>query len=303
MIKLSIVIATYNRAADLVRTLESLTEQTYPAEQWECVAVDNNSKDDTRARFEEFRAAHPALNLRMVGESNQGLSWARNRGIAESRGEIIAIIDDDETVNPDFVRGYIELFESHPEVSAAGGRVVPYYINGRPRWMSRYTERPIAGTLDLGAAIKPFVKGYPAGGNMAMRRSDIEVLGVFSTSLGRTGSNPLGGEEKEIMQRFADAGRQIYYTPVPVIYHYIPDSKLTDEYFSRLCRMCGVSERVMSESRGRLGRAKFAELLKWGATIVIAFGYLLSGNLPKASKLVELRLNVTRGLFDVPQSN
>lgn len=297
MIKLSVVIATYNRAADLVRTLESLTEQSYPAELWECVAVDNNSKDDTRARFEEFQKAHPQLNLRMVGESNQGLSWARNRGIAESRGEIIAIIDDDETVNSDFVRGYVELFESHPEVSAAGGRVIPHYIDGCPRWMSPYTERPIAGTLDLGCEIKPFVKGYPAGGNMAVRRSAVEELGAFATNLGRTGTNPLGGEEKEIMHRFAAAGKQIYYTPVPAIYHYIPSTKLTDEYFVRLCRMCGVSERVMAAGQGRLTRARLKELFKWCATLVLAVGYLFQGNPPKAAKLIQLRVNVSRGLF------
>lgn len=297
MIKLSIVIATYNRAADLVRTLESLTEQSYPAEQWECVTVDNNSKDDTRVRFEEFQKAHPELNLRMVGESNQGLSWARNRGIAESRGEIIAIIDDDETVNPDFVRGYVELFEGYPEVSAAGGRVIPHYIDGRPRWMSPYTERPIAGTLDLGCEIKPFVKGYPAGGNMAVRRSAIEELGAFDTNLGRTGTNPMGGEEKEIMHRFAAAGKQIYYTPVPVIYHYIPSTKLTDEYFVRLCRMCGVSERVMAAGQGRLAQARMKELFKWCATLVLAVGYLLQGNPPRAAKLIQLRVNVSHGLF------
>lgn len=298
MIRLSIVVATYNRANDLVRTLESLVCQTWPAEEWECVAVDNNSKDNTRELFEEFRAAHPNLNLKIVGESNQGLSWARNRGIAESCGEIIAIIDDDETVNPDFVRGYIELFEAHPEASAAGGRVIPYYVDGRPRWMSRYTERPIAGTLDLGPAVKPFVKGYPAGGNMAMRRKCVEELGAFATNLGRTGSNPLGGEEKEIMYRFAAAGKEIYYTPTPAIYHYIPSSKLTDEYFVRLCRMCGVSERVMAAGQGRLKRAYVSELIKWCATLVLATGYLLQGNPPKAAKLIQLRTNVSRGLFD-----
>ncbi|MBR2443032.1 MAG: glycosyltransferase family 2 protein [Rikenellaceae bacterium] len=296
--KLSIVIATYNRAADLVRSLESLVEQTQSVQDWECVVVNNNSKDDTEEQFARFCEQHPSLNLRMVREQNQGLSWARNRGIAESRGEIVAIIDDDETVNAEFVEGYISLFEKYPEASAAGGRVVPHFMGGRPRWMSRYTERPIAGTLDLGSEIKPFEKGYPAGGNMAMRRSAIEELGAFDTALGRTGSNPMGGEEKEIMYRFAKAGKAIYYTPTPVIYHYIPESKLTMEYFDRLCRMCGASERVMAQKSGRLLRAKVTEVAKWGATLVIAAWYVLGGNPTKASMLVRLRRGVSRGLFD-----
>ena len=296
--KLSIVIATYNRAADLVHSLESLVAQTRPVTDWECVVVNNNSKDDTEERFARFCEEHPELNLRMVREQNQGLSWARNCGIAESRGEIVAIIDDDETINAEFVDGYITLFEQHPEAAAAGGRVVPNFVGGCPRWMSRYTERPIAGTLDLGAEVKPFVKGYPAGGNMAMRRSAIEELGAFDTRLGRTGSNPMGGEEKEIMHRFAKAGKAIYYTPTPVIYHHIPQSKLTMEYFDRLCRMCGASERVMAQSEGRMTKAKVAEIVKWGATIVIAAWYVLCGNPSKASMLVRLRRGVSRGLFD-----
>ncbi len=295
--KLSIVIATYNRAADLVRTLDSLVGQSYPAREWECVAVNNNSKDDTEERFAQFASQHPELNLRMVREENQGLSWARNRGIAESRGEIIAIIDDDETINPEFVEGYISFFERHPEAAAAGGRVVPHYIEGRPEWMSPYTERPIAGTLDLGAEDKPFTKGYPAGGNMAIRREVIERLGAFDTRLGRTGANPMGGEEKEIMHRIAASGGAIWYTPVPVIYHYIPAAKLTMEYFDRLCRMCGASERVMATSEGRLAKARVMEIVKWGATLVIAAGYLLGGSVSRAKMLVRLRRGVSMGLF------
>lgn len=296
--KLSIVIATYNRGADLVRALSSLVGQTQPTEDWECVVVNNNSKDDTEEQFARFCKAHPQLNLRMVCETNQGLSWARNRGIAESRGEIIAIIDDDETVNAEFVEGYVTLFEQYADVDAAGGRVIPHFVGGRPRWMSPYTERPIAGTLNLGAEIRPFVKGYPAGGNMAMRRSAVEQLGAFDTRLGRSGSNPMGGEEKEIMYRFAKAGRKIYYTPTPAIYHYIPDSKLTVDYFDRLCRMCGASERVMASSNGRLMLAKVKEVMKWGATLVLAVWYVVCGTPSKASMLIRLRRGVSQGLFD-----
>lgn len=92
MITLSLLIATYNRAARLIDTLESVVEQDAPAEQWECVVVNNNSTDDTAARFTAFAAAHPQFNLRMVEEHNQGLSYARNRGIRESTGVYIAIM-------------------------------------------------------------------------------------------------------------------------------------------------------------------------------------------------------------------
>ena len=101
--RLSLVIATYNRGAKLCTTLDSLLVQTLPQEQWEVVVVNNNSTDDTAARFADYVAAHPQLDARMVLETEQGVSAARNRGIAESRGEYIVVIDDDERVVPEFL--------------------------------------------------------------------------------------------------------------------------------------------------------------------------------------------------------
>lgn len=297
--RLSIVIATFNRGSQLLDTLSSLLAQTVAYEEWECVVVNNNSTDNTQELFDNFHREYPTLNIRMVTETKQGLSNARNRGIAESVGDVVAIIDDDETVNPDFVKGYIDLFETYPDAAAAGGRVVPEFMSERPSWMTSFTERPIAGTLDLGADVKPFVKGYPAGGNMALSRRATEQYGVFDTSLGRTGTKLLGGEEKELMNRYAERGGKIYYTPVPVIFHRIPDSKLTDAYFSRLTYMCGVSERARtrSVSKGVYCKAVVAEGCKWVATLALAAGYLLMLETPKASKLIEMRRQVSKGLL------
>ena len=136
MPRISIIVATYNRAQQLLGTLESLVQQDLPAAEWECIVVDNNSKDDTQALFAEFAEANRGFNLRIVREERQGLSFARNRGVEESRGEIIASIDDDETVNEEFARGYLELFDKCEIAVAAGGRVVPSYPLGRPSWLS-----------------------------------------------------------------------------------------------------------------------------------------------------------------------
>ena len=103
MKKLSIVVATYNRSQSLLRTLRSVVGQPAPAEQWECVVVNNNSTDDTEAVFADFAAAHPTFDLKIVTETKQGLSNARNCGIAASVGEYIAIVDDDETLEDTFV--------------------------------------------------------------------------------------------------------------------------------------------------------------------------------------------------------
>ena len=92
--------------------------------------VDNNSSDNTAEVVEGFIAAHPEVRVRLVSESKQGLSHARNCGIDNSSGAIVAIIDDDELAAPTLLADYVTFFESHPRVVAAGGRIVANYPTG-----------------------------------------------------------------------------------------------------------------------------------------------------------------------------
>ena len=157
------------------------------------------------------RNGRPYVPLQMVCETRQGLSYARNCGIEASSAPYIAIIDDDETVNPDFVRAYIDFFDSHPDAVAAGGRIVPAYEADPPKWISPYAERPIANPLDLGESVRPFPKDRcPGGGNMGVRRSAIERYGAFDPALGRVGQKLIGGEETDFFERLSRSGEPFY---------------------------------------------------------------------------------------------
>ena len=298
MIRLSIVIATYNRATLLLDALKSVIRQSAPAQEWECVVVNNNSSDNTSERFAEFASGHPEYNLRIVDEPNQGLSYARNRGIRESVGEYIAIIDDDEHIAEDFVAAYIKLFDSVPEAVAAGGPIVARYPTGRPRWMSCYTERPIANTMYFGEEVREFPKGrVPGGGNMALRRSAIRRYGVFDTSLGYSGESLIGGEECDLFERLQIADAKYYYVPTAVMYHIIPREKLTKEYFARLSYNVGVSQLRRARLYRRVWRVRFVELSKWVATLLIALWYTITLQWRKGYYLILMRLNISRGLW------
>lgn len=293
MIRLSLVIATYNRAAQLVQTLRSVAAQDMPPADWECVTVDNNSADDTAERFAAFAAAHPALNLRMVREQRQGLSHARNRGIAESRGAVLAVIDDDERIAAGFIRAYLDFFEARPDAAAAGGPVIADYPAGRPEWMSRYTEIPIANPMDFGTDVRPFPRGrIPAGGNMAFRRSIVARFGAFDPALGRSGGKLVGGEESDFFDRLRRGGETLWYVPGAVMHHIIPPEKLTDAYFRRLCYNVGVSQRLRAGEHGAAA-ARLREVFKWGATLLLA----LTMPPRKARRLLGMRLEISRGLF------
>ena len=298
MLRLSLIIATYNRSASLIRALESVAQQNAPASEWECVVINNNSIDDTQERFAEFVAAHSDLNIRMVTELRQGLSFARNRGIRESEAEYIAIIDDDERISPDFITSYISLFDSTPDAVAAGGPIVAEYPSGRPRWMSHFTERPVANTMYFGDKVREFPEGrIPGGGNMAIRRSAVRRYGVFDTSLGYVGESLVGGEESDLFERLRIAEAKYYYVPTAVMYHIIPPEKLTANYLSRLSYNIGVSQLRRALYYRRRARVRIKELFKWVVTLVLALWYLVTLQWSKAKYLLLMRYNITKGLW------
>ncbi len=294
MIRLSLVIPTHNRAAQLLAALESVVRQDLPPAQWECVVVNNNSTDDTEARFAAFAAAHPAHNLRLVTETGPGVSYARNRGLREVQAPLVAFIDDDEHVNEGFLKAYLDFFTTHPEAVVAGGRIVAEYPTGRPAWMSRWVEMPIANPMDFGPVVRPFPRGrVPGGGNMAFRREGLAPYGGFDPTLGRVNGELIGGEENDLFERLLDGGETIWYVPGAVMWHVIPASKLTEAYFRRLCYHVGVSQRLRAGIHHRRVRAAVLEAAKWGATLLLA----LTMSPVRSRWLLRMRLEISRGLF------
>jgi len=105
---ISVIVCTYNRASYLQKTLTSFFEQTcLGAVDHELLVIDNNSSDDTPQVVEEFKARPGA---RYIFERRQGLCCARNRGVAESRGEIVAFLDDDVIVDKNWLASLRKCF-------------------------------------------------------------------------------------------------------------------------------------------------------------------------------------------------
>lgn len=293
MIQLSLIIATYNRAEQLLTTLRSVAMQSAKSSTWECIVVDNNSKDNTRSSVEVFIAEHSPLNIRYIFEPKQGLSHARNAGIRAAKGNILAFIDDDERIVKEFISAYIELFERHADAMSAGGKIIAEYPTGRPRWMSRYTEQPIANPMDFGEQVKLFPKRrIPGGGNMAFRREVFDIIGLFNTNLGRSGSSLIGGEECDLFERIANKGMKCYYVPRAVMYHIIPEEKLTKEYFTRLAYNTGVSQRARARIHRRMVQLYMGEIAKWCATLLLS----LVHHPAQSRYLLLMRRHITRGI-------
>lgn len=281
-----------------MRTLDSVAKQDADKTIWECVVVNNNSTDDTAERVEKFAEEHTDINIRLVDEPQQGLSYARNRGIVESKGKFLAFIDDDETINEGFVSAYIDLFRNHGAFVGSGALKV-CYDNARPKWMSYYTEKMIANPLDLGGEIITITRSItPTGGNMAFNREVFNLYGNFDTTLGRKGEELFGGEENDLFDRIRDLGERVFYTPYAIAYHHIAEHKLTPEYFDKLAYGVGVSKRLRAEKRGTEHELYSDERAKCRYTWLLAVLYTLAFHPQKAKWLIRMRKGISKGIFE-----
>lgn len=298
---ISAIVCTYNREKYIYNVLKSLAGCGLDPKEYEIVLVDNNCTDGTAAEAARFGADFPQVAFKYAKEPRQGLSHARNRGIAEAAGDIVVFVDDDAFVGPGYLQTYAAFFAHHPEIDAAGGPIIPEYEDAsEPEWMTYFTKRLITGYLYFGDKPKEFPgKEYPGGGNAAYRRTVFDKVGLYNPELGRNGDSLTGGEEKDIFRKMSAAGMRFWYLPDAVLHHIIPARKLQPEYFDALTLGIGRSERRRTMAAGGAAYAGrlAAEGVKWCATIVLWIGNCLKGNKKAADKLVAFRRNVTRGLL------
>lgn len=297
-IVISVVICTYNRDKFLPLALESMREQQFPNCNWELVIVDNNCTDSTASICRSFREQNPQLSISYILETKQGLSNARNRGIAESRGRLLAFIDDDAVACGDYLRQVKQFFEQHPDAKLVGGRIFPRFESQKPPWVSSFLM-PLFSVLDMGDKPKKLGgKTYPVGANMIFKKELFDRCGGFNPELGRTGKNMMGGEEKDIYLRLSGEPGSIYYAPGPQVHHIIPTDRATVEFIRKQALGVGTSERTrVAGRRGQRMLSYGRELFKWIATIGLATGYacVLQGS--KSTMLIRFRWWVSRGLL------
>jgi glycosyltransferase involved in cell wall biosynthesis len=314
---ISAIVCTYNRDKYIYNVLQSIALNDYPRNLYEIVLVNNNSTDHTQDECQRFQADYPDVQFHYYVETNQGLSHARNCGIRHAQGDLLVYVDDDATVNTQYLRTYADFFarkasgeqlpdgtpshsQADPLAVAAGGPILPVYETQEPAWMSHYTRQLITGKLYLGDKEKEFPHGaFPGGGNACYRKSVFDSVGLFNVDLGRKGNSLIGAEEKDLFDKMTTRGMKFYYLPNAILYHIIPEKKLTNDYFRRLTYSIGVSERYRTRqiSQKKYLNRMWKECIKWGGTLVLWLSFALKGQFAKGNKLVAFRANVTRGLL------
>jgi GT2 family glycosyltransferase len=221
----SVIVCTYNRCEKLRRSLEAIAAAALASEiPVEMIVVDNNSSDATEAVVEAFARASP-IPVRRVLESSQGLSYARNRGIREAQGDIIAFTDDDCIADPGWIAAIAKEFAAAPEVMIVGGRVDLHAPEDRP-----VTIRPIDERVRYSSADQ--IYGHIIGCNMTFRRRLVDRIGGFDPALGdRYG---VTADDIDFAYRALRSGAGIVFAPDARVRH--DHGRRTDAEIARLQR-------------------------------------------------------------------
>jgi glycosyltransferase involved in cell wall biosynthesis len=234
----TVILCTYNRFEQLAVTLESLAASHLPpSTAWDVLIVDNNSTDQTRKVAEDFCRRYPG-RFRYLFEPNPGKSYALNSGIANARADVLAFVDDDVTVEPTWLQNLTAELHSG-EWAGAAGRTLPAQAFTPPPWLPwKELGCILCAHFDLGDQPSELGSGTPPyGANMAFRRAMFEKHGGFRTDLGPSpnGEIPRPGEDTEFGRRLFRAGERLRYEAQAVVYHPIPQDRITKEYLLSWC--------------------------------------------------------------------
>ncbi len=298
-ILVSVIVCTFNREQYIERNLKALSKQSLAKEKYEIVIINNNSTDNTQTICESLINNHPELQIAYFNEKKQGHSYARNKGIQESKGEYLAFIDDDAFVDFEYTKNITEFFSKNHEISTLGGKIIPIYEEDEPKWMSKYLLPLVAG-LDMGSFSKEFPgMKFPIGANMAYRSEIFKELGNFNTDLGRKGTGLEGGDEKDMIYRLKKAGKKVWYVPEVLVEHIIPAKRTQPEYIKGQAIGVGKSERkrLKQASVAQKIAKIFDEIVKIIGTFVLVILYSLKLQFSKSVMLIKFRLWVILGYF------
>ena len=297
---LSIIICSYNRASYISDALTSLYLQSAGLNVFEVIIVDNNSTDNTKDVYAQWRHTNTNGQFTFIGETKQGASFARNTGATIAKGEWVCFMDDDAVATPNYVENILKHIQDKPDAVGFGGRIIPKYIPSEPKWMSYYVSS-LVGNFNYAPIACAFENGkYPLESNMIVKKSVYDQIGGFNVNLpGVVGTLRIGGEGKELFYKILALGHIIYYDPTICVHHVVEVKKLTSEYMYRVASGIGRGEKtrtsVISKTAYLIKVMEY--FLKLGAAIILGFKYALQFTPSKIWPIIKFRIDALKGLL------
>jgi len=246
-VDVTVVLCTFNRAHWIGQTLRSLfTQHTAGEFTYEILVVDNASTDDTPKVIAAV-TRETSLPVRCVREPRPGPSAARNRGIAEARGEWLAFLDDDELADPQWLRELLTIARQR-QVRVAGGAVHLILAEARGGELSPAVARVLAPGGHRRHVCRLTPQYALNSGNQLIHRSVFDEIGGYEETWTE------GGEDTELFLRMFRRGLAAWYTPRAIVKHLVPPYRLSAGYLRWLSLRQGWSLARKDHEQGGLPR-------------------------------------------------
>lgn len=243
---ISIILCCYNSSRLLPETFRHLSAVKIPGRYpVELLVIDNASTDNTgntaTLLWQKYNVPFP---MHVKRESKQGLMFAREKGLRESKYPLILFIDDDNWIDRNYLVVMAEIFEHYPKVAALGGKNQAVFETSKPVWFDRFKHSYAVGE-PAGDFGEPKEIGL-FGAGLCLRRKAYNQLvsnGFKSRLVGRTGESLSSGEDYELCKALKIAGWDILFSPKLKLQHYITSPRLNWEYLRKLNK--GISRSII----------------------------------------------------------
>jgi len=198
--RISVIVPAYNAGKTIGQALSAITNQSYPAELYEIIVVDDGSTDDTVEEIKKFP-------VKYIWQKNSGPATARNRGVSDATGEIILFTDSDCVPNIEWIREMTKPFED-PKVMAVKGA----YRTNQKSIVARFSQIEFEERFEMLKKSESIdmVDTYSAG----FRKGIFLKMGGFDTSF------PVANnEDTELSYRMSRLGLKMVFNPDAIVYH------------------------------------------------------------------------------------
>jgi len=247
---ISVIIPTFNRSSFLKDALESICDQNIRPDEYEIIVIDNGSTDNTKKVVNRIRQRNRKNYIKYIYEPEPGLLAGRHRGAFEANGDILVYVDDDIKADKEWLKVIKKTFDTYPDVQLVGGKILPEFEIDPPDWIRFFwSDNRLSNVcgelslLDLGNKVCNINPNFIWGANFSIKKLDLFELGGFHPdALPKNLLHFRGDGETGLTIKAREKGYKAIYQPNALIYHKIPASRLTYEYFEYRHFIQGISD-------------------------------------------------------------